>query len=175
MRPVKRLLLGLLLTLLLLVAGGWLRLLTSLPKPDRIRAINGLLKIVEIRRDPNGVPRIKAQTEHNSYVALSYVHAQDRLWQMDFLRQLGPGRLSKILGHPTCSQIAICERWISTGSRKPPSRTCQPHQPANPMTPEANTFAPQLACHLARTVIRILQKQLVDPARQRQVRRALSP
>ena len=101
MRLVKRLLLGLSLTLLLLVAGGWLWLLTSLPKIDGIRAINGLLKTVEIRRDRNGVPHIKAQTEQNSYVALGYVHAQDRLWQMDFMRRPGAGRLSEILGHPT--------------------------------------------------------------------------
>ena len=101
MRLVKRLLLGLLLTLLLLVAGGWLWLLTSLPKIDGIRAINGLLKTVEIRRDRNGVSHIKAQTEQNSYVALGYVHAQDRLWQMDFMRRLGAGRLSEFLGHPT--------------------------------------------------------------------------
>ena len=98
---VKRIFLGLLLTLLLLVAGGWLWMLTSLPKTDGMRAIDGLRKSVEIRRDRNGVPHIKAQTEHDSYVALGYVHAQDRLWQMDFLRRLGAGRLSEVLGVPT--------------------------------------------------------------------------
>jgi penicillin amidase len=101
MRLVKRLFLGLLLALLLIVIGGWLWLLTSLPKTDGIHAINGLRKAVEIRRDRNGVPHIKAQTEHDSYVALGYVHAQDRLWQMDFLRRLGAGRLSEVLGEAT--------------------------------------------------------------------------
>ncbi len=101
MRLVKRIILGLLLTLVLLVAGGWLWLLTSLPKTDGLRAINGLQKTVEIRRDRYGVPHIKARTEHDSYVALGYVHAQDRLWQMDFLRRLGAGRLSEILGDST--------------------------------------------------------------------------
>jgi len=101
MRLVKQLLLGLLLTLLLLMAGGWLWLLTSLPKTDGIRAINGLLETIKIRHDRNGVPHIKAQTEHDYYVALGYVDAQDRLWQMDFLRRLSAGRLSEILGHPT--------------------------------------------------------------------------
>ena len=83
------------------MAGGWLWLLTSLPKTDGLRAINGLQKTVEIRRDRYGVPHIKAQTEHDTYVALGYVHAQDRLWQMDFLRRLGAGRLSEILGDST--------------------------------------------------------------------------
>jgi len=101
MRLVKRLFLGLLLTLLFAVVGGWLWMLTSLPKTDGDQAIAGLRSAVEIRRDRNGVPYIKAQTEHDAYVALGYVHAQDRLWQMDFLRRLGAGRLSEILGEPT--------------------------------------------------------------------------
>ena len=100
MRLVKRVFLGVLLTLLLLVVGGWLWLLTSLPKTDGTRTINGLRNSVEIRRDSNGVPHIQAQTEHDSYVALGYVHAQDRLWQMDFLRRLGAGRLSEVIGAP---------------------------------------------------------------------------
>ena len=101
MRLVKRVFLGLLLTLLLVVAGGWLWMLTSLPKTVGTRSIDGLQKPVAIWRDRNGVPHIKAQTEHDSYVALGYVHAQDRLWQMDFLRRLGAGRLSEVLGAPT--------------------------------------------------------------------------
>jgi penicillin amidase len=30
--------------------------------------------------------------------ALGYVHAQDRLWQMELMRRIAPGRLSEIFG-----------------------------------------------------------------------------
>jgi penicillin amidase len=101
MRLVKRTLLGLLFTLVIVVVGGWLWLRTSLPTTDGLVAIDGLQQSVEIQRDQNGVPHIKAKSEHDSYVALGYVHAQDRLWQMDFLRRLGAGRLSEVLGEAT--------------------------------------------------------------------------
>ena len=101
MRLVKRILLGLLLSLLILVLGGWLWLGTSLPKTDGILAVNGLQNRATVQRDRFGVPHIKAETEHDTYFSLGYVHAQDRLWQMDFQRRLGAGRLSEVLGDPT--------------------------------------------------------------------------
>ena len=48
-----------------------------------------------------GVPHIFAETTSDGYFALGFVHAQDRLWQMDFLRRLAPGRLSEVLGETT--------------------------------------------------------------------------
>jgi len=77
MRLAKRIFLGLLLLLLLVVAGGWLWQLTSLPKTSGTLAIGGLREPVEIRRDRNGVPYIAARTERDAYFALGYVHAQD--------------------------------------------------------------------------------------------------
>jgi penicillin amidase len=101
MRLAKRLSLGLFLTILFAAAGAWFWMMTSLPKTTGDLAIDALEQAVEIRRDRNGIPYIKAQSEHDSYVALGFVHAQDRLWQMDFLRRVGAGRLSEILGEPT--------------------------------------------------------------------------
>lgn len=54
-----------------------------------------------IRRDGNGVPSIEATTLRDAYFALGYVHAQDRLWQMEGMRRLGAGRLSEIVGSAT--------------------------------------------------------------------------
>ena len=51
----------------------------------------------------------------------------------------------------------------------------QLHQPANPVTADANAVPPQLADHLAAAVERVLHEQLVDPTHQRQTRRALPP
>lgn len=110
MRLAKRFSLGLLALLLVVVAGGWLWQLTSLPKTSGTLAIAGLRAPVEIRRDRNGVPYIKARTERDAYFALGYVHAQDRLWQMDFLRRLGAGRLSEVVGEATVRQ----DRYMRT-------------------------------------------------------------
>lgn len=61
----------------------------------------GLSAPVEIIRDRWGVPHIYAQTQHDLVMAQGYVHAQDRLWQMEFNRRLACGTLSEILGKAT--------------------------------------------------------------------------
>ena len=48
--------------------------------------------------DDYGVPHINAQNQEDAYRALGYVHAQDRLWQMELIRRVAPGRLSEIFG-----------------------------------------------------------------------------
>ncbi len=87
--------------IILVVASGWIWLRTSLPVTDGALSFNGLKDRVEITRDLNGVPHVTAKSEHDGYFALGIVHAQDRLWQMDFQRRLGAGRLSEILGEAT--------------------------------------------------------------------------
>ena len=44
---------------------------------------------VEILRDRWGVPHIYAKSEHDLFFAQGFVHAQDRLWQLDLWRRLG--------------------------------------------------------------------------------------
>ncbi|MFQ6125211.1 MAG: penicillin acylase family protein [Candidatus Heimdallarchaeota archaeon] len=58
----------------------------------------GLIDTVTIYRDSYGVPHIYANTEEDLYFATGYVHAQDRLWQLDITRRQFNGRLSEILG-----------------------------------------------------------------------------
>jgi penicillin amidase len=48
--------------------------------------------------DEFGVPHIYAKNSKDAMIALGYVHAQDRLWQMELLRRIVPGRLSEIFG-----------------------------------------------------------------------------
>jgi penicillin amidase len=89
------------LLLLLTVAGGWLWLSTSLPQTQGEIAVQDLSAPVEIRRDAHGVPTIRAKSENDAYFALGFLHAQDRLFQMDFVRRLASGRLSEIMGRRT--------------------------------------------------------------------------
>lgn len=88
------------LTALVILAGGgaylWLR--SSLPQLDGTVALAGLEQPVEVLRDTVGVPHILAGSPEDAAFALGFVHAQDRLWQMEFNRRLGAGRLAEILG-----------------------------------------------------------------------------
>jgi penicillin amidase len=56
---------------------------------------------IEIIRDRDAVPHIYAATARDAYFGQGFVHAQDRLWQMEFQRRIGQGRLSEILGENT--------------------------------------------------------------------------
>ena len=87
--------------LVLMVTVGWLYLLASLPKTIGTVSVAGLDGQVEIVRDKNGVPHIFASTDNDAFFALGYVHAQDRLWQMELQRRIGAGRLSEIMGDVT--------------------------------------------------------------------------
>ncbi|MEE9195483.1 MAG: penicillin acylase family protein, partial [Alphaproteobacteria bacterium] len=83
---------------MLVAAGGWLWLRTSLPRLDGSITAAGIKAPVEIHRDRHGVPTIRAQSTFDAYFALGFVHAQDRLWQMESIRRLGAGRLAEVLG-----------------------------------------------------------------------------
>src|SRR5262245_48286175 len=88
--------------LALLVGGGaylWAR--GALPQAAGTIKAPGLAAPVEILRDSDGVPHIRAQTEADAMFGLGYAHAQDRLWQMEFQRRIGNARLSEVLGEAT--------------------------------------------------------------------------
>ena len=105
--PMRRFLLGLLavaLALLILVPlGGYFWLRTSLPLTNGAVRVVGVDGPIEIVRDEAGVPHIFAGTDSDAFYGLGYVHAQDRLWQMEMNRRIGAGRLSEILGDATLS------------------------------------------------------------------------
>ncbi|MBU7038125.1 MAG: penicillin acylase family protein [Theionarchaea archaeon] len=60
--------------------------------------VQGLNDDVRIERDSNGIPHIYAKNDLDLFFTLGYVHAQDRLFQMDLQRRLPSGRLSEIVG-----------------------------------------------------------------------------
>ena len=70
----------------------------SLPQLDGTLTAKGLAAPLEIVRDKEGVPHIFAGSERDGWFAMGYVHAQDRLWQMEFQRRVSDGRLSEFLG-----------------------------------------------------------------------------
>ena len=92
------LLFALLALVLLIVFSGYLYLRQSLPQLEGQFRIDGLAEPVEIVRDRYAVPHIYAQSWNDAHFALGFVHAQDRLWQMEMNRRIASGRLAEFLG-----------------------------------------------------------------------------
>jgi penicillin amidase len=98
MKIVKKALKYFLIFSLFLIVGLWLYTKTLTPNYAGEIALKNLSEKVEIHFDAIGVPHINAQNQQDAYRALGYVHAQDRLWQMELIRRIAAGRLAEIFG-----------------------------------------------------------------------------
>lgn len=102
MRSWKKILLGLSISFIIIfiVAGAifYNMLSSSLPAYQGIITSSKIISDIEIYRDSFAVPYIFAENDNDAAFALGYVHAQERLFTMDFIRRAGEGRLSEILG-----------------------------------------------------------------------------
>ena len=98
MRTLKKIGLFLLaiLALIIIVAGIFFYTLT--PDYSGKKELVGLQKEVSIYYDTFGIPHIYGDNEQDVFRTLGYVHAQDRLWQMELLRRIASGRLSEVFG-----------------------------------------------------------------------------
>jgi len=88
------------LVVILFLAALYLNHFLHIGIPDHTGEVrlNGLSGEVEVLRDQSGIPHIFASNEADAFFALGYAMAQDRLFQMEFLRAAGNGSLSEILG-----------------------------------------------------------------------------
>lgn len=101
------------LLILILIAGaiGFLYYRTYTPKAGTLK-LQGLTGEVRINWDSHGVPHIKAaSSDLDAIFALGYVHAQDRIWQMDFQRRVAAGRLSEVIGESVLPQDKFLRTW----------------------------------------------------------------
>lgn len=73
-------------------------------------AVSGLKSQVKVYFDDFGVPAIIAQNQDDAYFTEGYLHAQDRLWQMDLTRRIAQGRLSEVFG----SQVIEFDKLFRT-------------------------------------------------------------
>jgi penicillin amidase len=85
------------LIMVLIVALYWL-IYRPLPEISGTVRVKGLRDKMEVIRDRWGIPHIYAENEEDLFFAQGYVHAQDRLWQMEFHRRLASGTLAEIVG-----------------------------------------------------------------------------
>jgi penicillin amidase len=70
----------------------------SLPSWSGRVVVSGIEAPLRIVRDERGIPHVFAAHEADAYFGLGYVHAQDRLWQLELDRRLASGQLAEIFG-----------------------------------------------------------------------------
>ena len=98
LRLVSRLLGGAVVLLIVATAAAYFYATSPLPQVDGAITVTGVRAPIEVIRDPQGVPHIRAQNLSDLLFAQGYVTAQDRLWQMDMTRRYAAGELAEILG-----------------------------------------------------------------------------
>jgi penicillin G amidase len=87
------------LSLLGILAIGIIVFINTLkPTYDGEKQLPNLSSETNVYYDAFGIPHIYAQNEVDAFRTLGYVHAQDRLWQMEVLRRIATGRLSEVFG-----------------------------------------------------------------------------
>jgi penicillin amidase len=102
LRKIMKVLLALLLIISVVLVSGSIWLIRRAATPvDGTLAVAGLQRPVQILRDQFGIPQIYAESADDLFFAQGYVHAQDRLWQMELNRRTGRGTLSAIFGEST--------------------------------------------------------------------------
>lgn len=106
LRSLKWLGISLALVSSVLAMGGVaiaLYLRNSLPQTSGEMAVAGAAAPITITRDKYGVPHIEAQSLDDALFGLGFVHAQDRLWQMELTRRIVQGRVAEIAGPPAAT------------------------------------------------------------------------
>ena len=84
--------------IVILGISGFVVIQALKPDYDGVLDMPGLKSEVTVHYDTYGIPHIYARNETDAFRALGYVHAQDRLWQMELLRRIARGGLSEVFG-----------------------------------------------------------------------------
>lgn len=98
-RWLRRLALALLALLLCAAAVLAIYLWRATPRHEgSFAGAGGLGAAVTVERDAHGIPTIRAASVEDAAFALGFVHAQDRLWQLETHRRIGSGRMAEVFG-----------------------------------------------------------------------------
>lgn len=95
---LRRLAICLLLLVVAVAAAAWWYARQALPQTEGSIGLAGLKTEIRIERDAIGIPTIKAASLEDALFGLGFVHAQDRLWQLETHRRIGSGRLAEAFG-----------------------------------------------------------------------------
>lgn len=97
-KKIRRIIRILIVVFVLLFAAKYLVSYFLKPTYQGTIQLQSLKNEVDVFYDDYGIPHIYANNEIDAQRALGYAHAQDRLWQMELLRRIAPGKLSEIFG-----------------------------------------------------------------------------
>jgi len=97
----KRILIGVFVLVLLVFSVLYFYLRGTLGRTSGEIDVKGIKSNVIISRNEFGIPKIDAKNKEDMFFAIGYVHASDRLFQMDMIRRLATGRLSEVMGKRT--------------------------------------------------------------------------
>lgn len=86
------------LVLVLLVLGLWVYIESHQPQLKGKLTLAGNTLEAEVYFDDYGIPHIYAENAADAYRTFGYIHAQDRLFQMELMRRVGSGNLAEIFG-----------------------------------------------------------------------------
>ncbi|WKB53520.1 penicillin acylase family protein [Eleftheria terrae] len=97
---MRRVLWAIVALVVLVIGGLWLYIHRALPQQEGVVAVprQALKAPVRITRDAHGIPTIEGETMADVMWGLGFVHAQDRLWQLELHRRIGAGRLAEAFG-----------------------------------------------------------------------------
>src|SRR4051794_33630933 len=70
----------------------------TLPQTDGTIQVQGLHGMVEVLRDRWGIPHIRARAVADAFFGQGYVHAQDRMWHMEWDRRRAYGQAAELIG-----------------------------------------------------------------------------
>jgi penicillin amidase len=98
MKWIKRGLVTLLWLMLAAVAALAVYRHLALPLTQGRIEVSGARDGLTIERDRHGIPTIRAASADDAWFGLGFVHAQDRLWQLDNHKRIGAGRLAEAFG-----------------------------------------------------------------------------
>lgn len=101
---------------------------SGLPDVEGRVSSSFLSEEVIVRRDEYGIPELTATNEKDLYFSMGYIHAQDRMWQLEVQRRISSGTLSELFGKSAVRQ----DSWIRTLGLKSSSEEAVKH-----LSPEA--------------------------------------
>lgn len=95
---VKLVVVLLILAIVALIAMGAITTQRGWAQTTGTLTVPGLHRSATVIRDAAGIIQISASDRHDLFLAQGYVHAQERMWQMEISRRIGAGRLSELFG-----------------------------------------------------------------------------
>lgn len=98
MKAIRKIFIALIILFIIVVGSVFIFLQTTKPVYDGAIELKELSSEAKVYFDDFGIPHIYAANEEDLFAALGYVHAQDRLFQMELVKRVADGRLSEVLG-----------------------------------------------------------------------------